>query len=529
MLQANLNYLSNFLNIPLDELRKIENPEQSVIVTSIIDVFPSTPEENPPVTREWDEYQNEIQSLEYICQDCFCSFSSAEQHQQHVLSGHANINVLNNEEQELEAENFIPTVRNEDPTHNSVTENSHDVKGHNHHRPSKSLENSKEECPICKKKFSSKQYLAKHKKTHKKDNYYYCHICLYKTKKIRNFESHINKHLDNEFYICHHCGRSYKIKESLEIHLTYGHGLRIQSIDSQENQENRVGKKPKDSLGQKKLPNAKRLKLDAKHNEITHQCDVCLRMTTLQPNFGRDMKKDVNDKLYICCHCGSPLRKKLLENNLEFRHDPKYDSKSFINNKFMCLCCEKTFTDSKSLNRHKATYKKGGNYHCNICLHATALLRNFDKHLVRHFNDKFYICYHCGRPFRKKILLENHLKFRHDPKLPFVNHRESTSFTNKKFMCLFCNEKFKDSKSLCLHKVTHKKGDNYHCNICLYKITRLQNFDRHVEKHFNDELCSCYHCGKSFKEKKRLEHHLDSHRDPNSQLIKHHSTINSRN
>ncbi|XP_057321051.1 zinc finger protein 567-like [Microplitis mediator] len=324
MLQANLNYLSNFLNIPLDELKKIDIPEQSVIVTPIIDVFPPTPEEDPPVTPEWDEYQNEIQSLEYICQDCFCSFSSAEQHQQHVLSGHANINT-NNEERELEAENFILTVRNEDPTHNSATENSHDVKGHNHHRPSKSLENSIEECPICKKKFSSKQYLAKHKKTHKEDNYYYCNICFYKTKDIRYFKSHSNKHSNNEFYICYHCGRSYKIKASLEIHLTFEHGLQIQSVDSQKNPENRVGKKPKDSVGRKKISYAKRLKLNAEHNEITHQCDVCLRTTTFKPDFGRDM----NDNLYIiCCHCGSPLRKKLLENNLEFRHDPKYDSKS---------------------------------------------------------------------------------------------------------------------------------------------------------------------------------------------------------
>ncbi|XP_057321078.1 zinc finger protein 26-like [Microplitis mediator] len=641
MSQANLNYLSTLLKISLDELKKIEIPEKSVIVTSIRDLSPPTPEEDPPVTREWDEYNYELQSVEYICQDCFRSFSSAEQHQQHVLSNHTDIKFIKTEEHEFETENCDPTVCIKDETAKLLIKNPHDINLHVHHHRHQSedkksfscstekeleclfcrkvfaskknlmlhLETHKkgdnyycdiclyttqflytfknhmnqhinagllicyecgdsfvykasvkkhleshhksefrnsnryrrakfskkltEECPFCKKKFLSKHNLKLHNKTHKKETHFHCNVCLYKTKDTRKFESHSNKHVNDELHLCYHCGRSYKIKTSLEKHLYYQHGTQNQSTDNQEYPKNRVGKKPRDSL-QKKLSNAKSLKLvNTKHKKVTYQCDVCLYTTFVRHNFHRHISRHMNNKLYVCYHCGVFCRlKSSLKKHLNFYRDPKSKSinhhqhpRNRINLKLTCLFCQKKFTDVKSLCRHKGTHKKGNNYYCNICLYTTASQALFDRHIMQHhFYDDLFTCYHCGRSFRKKISLEDHLKFRHGLDFPFVKNHDSKSFINKKFMCLCCNEKFKDSKSLSLHKVTHKKGNYFHCNVCLYKITRLENFYAHVKKHFNDKLYTCYHCGGSFRKKISLEDHLKFRHDINFKFVKNHDS-----
>ncbi|XP_057331041.1 zinc finger protein 260-like [Microplitis mediator] len=644
MSQENLTFLSNLLNISLDELKKIEIPEKSVIVTSIRDVHLSTLEEDPPVTRKWDEYRYEIQRVEYICQDCLSSFSSAEQHRQHVLSSHTDIKIIKTEECEFKTQDCNPTVCNKDQTRKLATENPHDINRHVHHhghqsedkkliycstekeleclfcrkiftnkktlmlhlethktgdnyhcdiclyttkffwtfknhmnqhispgllicyecgdsfvnkslikkhlkshhkskfrnsnryRRSKSSKRLTEECPFCKKKIFGKRNLTLHKKSYKKGNHFHCNVCLYKTKYTRNLERHTNKHLNYELYICYHCGRSHKFKASLEKHLFYEHGLQIQLIDNLQYPENRVGKNPRDLLGQKKLSNADSLKfVDAKHKKVTYQCDVCLYTTSAKYNLDRHIRTHETNKRYFCFHCGASYKiKASLVKHLNFHRDSKSKSINHhqhrinhIKQNCTCLVCQKKFPDVKSLCRHKGTHKKGNNYHCNVCLYKIPTLHNFDRHMKKHINDKLYTCYHCGKSFKKKKLLKGHLNSHRDPNSQFINHHNAKSAINKKLVCLFCQKKFSDIISLEQHKETHNKGDNYHCNACFYKTKDTRDYESHINKHMNDGLHTCYHCEESFRIKASLEKHFNFCHNPNFWAINRPNLRNS--
>lgn len=404
-----------------------------------------------------------------------------------------------------------------------------EFRNNNCYRRSNSLERLTEECPLCRKKFLTKYSLKLHNKIHRKGNYFYCNVCLYKSESYEILVRHSDKHMNDKLHICYHCGRSYKIKASLVKHLYYQHGFQPQSIDDHQYLENLVDKKPRDLLGQKNSSNAESLKLvDAKRKKINYQCDVCLYTTFFPHNLNQHIKTHTNNKTYICFHCGASYKlKATLEKHLNFYRDPKLKSinhhrypNNRTNPKLTCLYCQKKFPDVKSLSRHKETHREGNNYHCNICLHTTASQYNFDVHMKKHFNDKLYTCYHCGRSFRKKKLLEDHLNLYRDPNSRMINRHRVISFRNKNFVCLFCQKQFPDIKSLKQHKETHGKGNNYQCKACLYKAKDTRDFESHTNNHMNG-LHTCYHCGKSFRIKASLEKHFNFHHNPNFRAINH--------
>ncbi|XP_057320900.1 uncharacterized protein LOC130664812 [Microplitis mediator] len=116
MSQQKSDYFSNVSNIyfPRVVLEKIDIPENSIIISTIIET-PLTEEPAAPsdfINNDYnvlnldDEVCYKIHSIEYICQDCYKSFSSAELHKNHVLSCHTAGNRLLNIPIE-----YLPVVR----------------------------------------------------------------------------------------------------------------------------------------------------------------------------------------------------------------------------------------------------------------------------------------------------------------------------------------------------------------------------------------------------------------------------------
>ncbi|XP_057322547.1 oocyte zinc finger protein XlCOF6-like [Microplitis mediator] len=91
------------------------------------------------------------------------------------------------------------------------------------------------------------------------------------------------------------------------------------------------------------------------------------------------------------------------------------------------------------------------------------------------------------------------------------NKKSISCSTEKELECLFCRKIFTSKKTLMLHLETHKKDDNYYCNVCLYTTKFLWTFKNHMNQHINAGLFICYECGDSFVNKSLIKKHLKSH------------------
>lgn len=109
-----------------------------------------------------------------------------------------------------------------------------------------------------------------------------------------------------------------------------------------------------------------------------------------------------------------------------------------------------------------------------------------------------YICGFCSESYRRKSLLENHIR---------IHQNEMTGSQAK--CCSGCNSYFKTDKGLDNHLKQHQKFNHSTCNSCGVVFPHGCLFTLHFStEHTNQETITCLICDLNYKEKLKLTKHM---------------------
>ncbi|VEN54059.1 unnamed protein product [Callosobruchus maculatus] len=218
-------------------------------------------------------------------------------------------------------------------------------------------------------------------------------------------------------------------------------------------------------------------------------CNHCNHIFTRKINLADHIVKkhpefidSVSDQIHECNHCTY----KTTNRHRLTRHLLKHPKTASADGHKTCIHCNKTFTNSPSLNDHIIRQHPefvgsvpGQIYACSYCTFKTVTQSILLKHLSTHpeadDSDKLKKCIHCNAQFKRKISLDAHI---------IKDHPEFIASVSRK-----------------IHKCIH----------CSYKSAYKQNLQRHLDKHQETVECQisvCVHCDATFKNSRSLDDHM---------------------
>ena len=166
-----------------------------------------------------------------------------------------------------------------------------------------------------------------------------------------------------------------------------------------------------------------------------------------------------------------------------------------------CTFCSKTFKRKGKLKEHVTRHHKPTHIMrtnpCEKCGKEIVAMRQhlksckgkiekIKKPIIDH------LCTYCGNKFKKKYLLERHIKYTH-------------SYTQ----CSICNEEVKFGYPFKKHMALNHDGEIFTCSLCEKKFYSKKCLKDHVELvHEKKESCVCNLCGKTYTSKPNLHEHI---------------------
>ena len=145
-------------------------------------------------------------------------------------------------------------------------------------------------------------------------------------------------------------------------------------------------------------------------------------------------------------------------------------------NMFACDICN-SYTDSSSFNvkLHKRVHLyKVHLYHCTNCTYSTSKRGMLYEHKKTHVK---YSCEKCDFAHNRRERFRLHM----------VRHEEE-----KNFICKICKKTYKHASSLTKHTNSH--GVNYPCNKCNKKYTYQDQLKRHKALKHEEGHIKMHHC-----------------------------------
>jgi len=135
---------------------------------------------------------------------------------------------------------------------------------------------------------------------------------------------------------------------------------------------------------------------------------------------------------------------------------------------------------------------------CKHCEHLSVTLEEHLRH-VRERCPVSFTCTHCDRQLSSKTGLHLHTSI-HTQEKPFI--------------CEYCGKRFRNRQSLKNHLYTHDQGEKmFECRDCGKKFGTRGGYESHCASH-SEASCLCDLCGKRMKHTRSLRVHRLTHIDP---------------
>ena len=221
----------------------------------------------------------------------------------------------------------------------------------------------------------------------------------------------------------------------------------------------------------------------------------------------------------------------------------KYENKTLaVPQLKACNLCEKTFSRSNDLMRHKRIKHNNENsekYVCSECGFTTVYKHALNLHMnSKHWDQDHekckkclkivpirephaceeFSCEKCGKVYYYIYALKRHIKDSHNEQeckqcgqilkseeLLWKHMSEVHQMCEYSFDCNVCNRKFPSQNKLKCHMKFHGKKEE--CPICKKKVRSIANHKQIMHKSDEEKKFQCNLCGKGFSDPRSLKKH----------------------
>ncbi|XP_015176380.1 PREDICTED: zinc finger protein 665-like [Polistes dominula] len=245
---------------------------------------------------------------------------------------------------------------------------------------------------------------------------------------------------------------------------------------------------------------------EVQQNAPTFSCSCCTFRCKKRSTMTSHVAKKHNNKTNLeeCCDlCDFKCAKKSTLYSHKRQHKIEALNKVYACNECGFKTIKRTSLYSHIKRKHKTTRSCTGNdqpelFYCSQCDYKNKNKYELKVHVARKHTDDFkFSCETCGKKFKVKGDLTNHIRF---------SHREQP------VICDVCGKTCLNSNSLYVHqKFAHYKA-KYECQVCKRRMVSQENLNEHmIRQHERKENVVCEECGKTFSRNSRLKVHMRIH------------------
>ena len=212
------------------------------------------------------------------------------------------------------------------------------------------------------------------------------------------------------------------------------------------------------------------MEIHIKHETLN--CNKCKTNFITNKSFEEHIS---NHNKNDCKHCGTYFwTEKQLEKHIREQHVEKEEGDDkIIQDENKCTMCGKRFEEENNLKSHIEMHHKKEEFNCTKCKSIFSSEKRLVEHMESHEQNQCE-SQHCGKTFRTKIQLENHV----------LDHNQGTG--------------------------AQKLSKQYNCNDCPFQGDNWSSLKKHIQslQHNPVEFCEkCYTCGLEFSSYWQLMDH----------------------
>uniref|UniRef100_A0AAQ4QPU4 PR domain zinc finger protein 10 n=1 Tax=Gasterosteus aculeatus aculeatus TaxID=481459 RepID=A0AAQ4QPU4_GASAC len=173
---------------------------------------------------------------------------------------------------------------------------------------------------------------------------------------------------------------------------------------------------------------------------------------------------------------------------------------------FKCTHCGKAFRDKEKLDQHLRVHGRDAYaFSCHICSKTFMSDSALEDHLLVHTENRSYSCLLCPETFERLELLKDHVGM----------HAVNGCFT-----CPSCKKTFTDFIQVKKHIRCFHSEKIFQCPDCEKAFCRPDKLRLHMLRHSDRKDFLCSTCGKQFKRKDKLREHMQRMHNPDREAKK---------
>ncbi|XP_051579757.1 PR domain zinc finger protein 10 isoform X3 [Myxocyprinus asiaticus] len=173
---------------------------------------------------------------------------------------------------------------------------------------------------------------------------------------------------------------------------------------------------------------------------------------------------------------------------------------------FKCSQCGKAFRDKDKLEQHMRYHGRDGCRHmCHQCGKSFLSSTTLEDHLQLHSDQRTYSCLFCAESYDRLDLLKVHV---------------GVHLVNGCFSCPSCKKTFTDFMQVKKHVRSFHSEKIFQCTDCDKAFCRPDKLRLHMLRHSDRKDFLCSTCGKQFKRKDKLREHMQRMHNPDREAKK---------